>query len=140
MEHIEGNKLIAEFMGGKEQSGFFYSFPFEFGFKEKWDESGFIGSGTTSAWEFDELKYHLLWDDWLMPVVEKIENLNKHPINNFKTEYSVQIGMMGEKNNYNQCTIECPFKKFQVKGISKIDAVWQAVIEFIQWYNNQSKL
>lgn len=61
-EIIEGNELIAEFMGGIYKSNLF-------------------PIGNTQIWlpfhnmtEINNLKYHNSWD-WLMPVVEKIESL-----------------------------------------------------------------
>lgn len=68
-EVIEGNKLIAEFMGILESSGTTLS------------ESGIIVSakGYDYRGEFlllDELRYNTSWD-WLMPVVKKCAEINK---------------------------------------------------------------
>ncbi len=72
MEIIEAkNKVIAEFMGAILFSSKTYKFTFEFGMKENWDESGYLGSSSDFYWDIDELLYHSSLD-WLMPVVEKI--------------------------------------------------------------------
>ena len=57
-EIIEGNKLIAEFMGYK--------------FIEDWHQYWRLSDKHLLL--ENELKYHSSWD-WLMPVVEKIEYL-----------------------------------------------------------------
>lgn len=82
----------------------------------------------------DKLQYHSSWG-WLMPVVEKIEGMGFHTI----------IGKIPRLEPY--CNIN--FKESQIiDGITeskvmgqcekKIDAVWSAVIQFIQWYTTQS--
>lgn len=99
MDKIEGNKLIAKFMG-------------YFNWEDK--EYG---------------KYNSSWD-WLMPVVEKIEDLE---FDEFKP-VAVSI----------EC-LECEIKDYRkgalhfayFEGKTKIESVWQAVIQFIQWYNTQ---
>ena len=61
-EIIEGNKLIAEFMGLREQTD-----P-----TERWLGHWFSGSE-----RFDRLHYNTSWD-WLMSVVDKIYSLDKY--------------------------------------------------------------
>jgi len=72
---IEGNKLIAEFMGGERH--------WLNGMKEPFTDDtiwGYydVGVNITSTYSgrpialVNDLKYHTSWD-WLMPVVEKIE-------------------------------------------------------------------
>lgn len=58
METIQGNKLIARFMGGKQYPiGKWWHLP---------NTSGYVTTG--------KLKYHTSWD-WLMPVVQKIRDM-----------------------------------------------------------------
>ena len=120
MKTIEGNKLIAEFMGVKPVDGFYNGWelhkaglPFSY---------GAMGNGTSDP------KFHASWD-WLMPVVEKIETLELLPNDNW---FNVTIG--GSK----YCTIHDSngeIAEFMGDAPTKILCVWFAVIEFIEWYN-----
>lgn len=111
-EIVEGNRLIAEFMGYKqrENGGLF------------WGNDGLGGLYPK------DLKYHSSWD-WLMPVVEKIINSNcssaelcgEWYLNSSKYSFS----MLNDQTN-------------SCEGNSKnslIEATWLAVVEFIKWYN-----
>lgn len=126
----EGNKLIAEFMGGvildkpSKLSGLWYL-------------------GGTHEYLFpngnhyarpDQLAYHSSWS-WLMPVVEKIEAT--------QTEFD---GYFGVHICSNGCTIagtrlntsiENPHYAYfnDITHESKLSSTWLAVIQFIQWYN-----
>ena len=112
---IENNKLIAEFLGGIKQ-------PFEL------PQFGYINSmGDWKDTFFDnQLKFHSNWS-WLMEVVEKIESLN----------FVVQIHL-------NSCFIKESEHFINNKAIwrgknhakTKIEAVYNACIEFIKWYNS----
>jgi len=74
------------------------------------------------------LQYHSSWD-WLIEVVEKIEIL------------SYDITGTYEDVIINGCSCYIEIKDFQTStiGDTKIQAVYQAVVQFIEWYNNQSK-
>ena len=102
------NKLIAEFLGYIDNGC---------------SEEGFlIDPKTNYDICIDSLQFHSDWN-WLMEVVEKIESL----------KFSVLIG----KNN---CVIEQTFGKESlnlglIKGKDKIEAVYNACLEFIKWYN-----
>jgi hypothetical protein len=70
----------------------------------------------------EELLFHSDWN-WLMEVVEKIESL----------KFSILIGK-------NTCVIEQTYGKIALnlgvsKGKTKIEAVYNACVEFIKWYN-----
>jgi hypothetical protein len=116
---IEGNKLIATFDGWKFEliekqglvlvSGSCY-------FKDTWEEvNKFCG---------EKLKYHTSWD-WLMPVVEKIEHeITPVEILDFQCRISRTI--------YN------PEQILTTSDESKIAAVYNAVVQFIKFYNNNS--
>ncbi len=109
----DGNKLIAEFIGKPvtEDNNLYMSSEIDYTFPV-------------------HLKYHSSWD-WLMPVVEKIQSLscNVNIINNccqiimFDTSYS------GEPI----------YKKNKTMANTKIENVYDSVIQFIQWYNQQQK-
>ena len=108
----EGNKLIAEFMGKD------------------------VGHGNMvviyKTWT--EMKYHYSWD-WLMPVVERIEEIE------IRGMYMVII-----EQQY--CCIKhvaegdiLLYETIAQESASKIDATWQTVIKFIERYNeNNSSL
>jgi len=64
----------------------------------------------------DEYKYHFSWD-WLMPVVEKI--IKTHPL------------MEGAFANTS--------KVVDTLMYVQIDRTWKAVVQFIHFYNTQSK-
>ena len=71
----------------------------------------------------DALKYHEDWN-WLMIVVEKIESLG------YRIEIVKHI-----------CRIYLSNKETIIisENTPKIEAVYNAVVEFIKWYNNQNK-
>lgn len=75
---------------------------------------------------FPEAKYHTSWD-WLMPVVEKIEKLG------FIVEILISTNTMQQCNVYGRED----FTELTVEAKSKIETVYRAVTEFIQWYNTQ---
>ena len=106
-EIIEGNKLIAEFMQWKHCEDIEYD-----------------------NYEMSQLKYHSSWD-WLMGVVEKIEELG------------YDTGICGVMINGERLT-EVMFSPVQKDSkieihsrqpIPKIELTWQSVIQFIKWYN-----
>ena len=118
---VENNKLIAEFLVNNE------------GGLVKLEENIF---STIDEFEIPDdyltikdLKYHKDWN-WLMRVVEKIENLqdeNNCAIYNVQTEQCfVEIII----NHTSETIVE-------VDSNSKIQAVYRACIEFIKWYNKQ---
>lgn len=114
METLEGNKLIAEFMGIK--SSLFHSLTgknymvFDF-------EDGRSIRHTDADWK---LEYHISWD-WLMPVVYKINGLrieNGILVNDSVMTYVNQLGKV---------------KRSLMK--LNIEPLWKEVVEFIKWYN-----
>lgn len=74
--------------------------------------------------------YHKSWD-WLMPVVEKIESLGKNTlISNISGHYcNIMTGVSLMESSINNPS------KFLGQGESKIEAVYKALVEFINWYN-----
>ena len=113
MKTIEGNKLIAEFMGS--------SF--------KTYKKGHIRKDTVTVCYFDDgmspfsggvsienLKYHSSWD-WLMPVVEKC----------------LTISVESEEYEIHYAFIHNALWSINIKS------VFDEVVEFIKWYNDQKK-
>ena len=114
---IEGNKLIAEFMGVKEIDGM-----------RLIENAPHIRA--TCYFTPDQLEYHTSWD-WLMPVVEKIAKLGFRVKTNFNPiDNSVIIQEVGNSDN----TLSMMYYS------SPIEVVWLAVIQFITWYNQQNPL
>jgi hypothetical protein len=110
------NELIAEFMGFKKVGNVM----------EKWED----GYTSVLCCDIKDLKYYEGSWDWLMPVVEKIENTGD-----------------GFISRVTGCRIEgylCDFVdqenteiSLQFSQTAKIDAVYKAVVEFIKWHNQQ---
>ena len=109
-EILTGNKLIAEFMGGKldsHQSKYYY----------------FINKGRYET----ELKYNSSWY-WLMPVVEKIE------------ASGFDVNIKGITCSINRiCEDETIIQFVLGDRTRKIELVWSVLLEFIKWYNAQPK-
>lgn len=112
----EGNRIIAEFMGRP------YKFP-----RTKFS--------TGKAYEEIILPdYNRGWNE-LMPVVEKIATIVIKSNASYNSDHIPVIIIV--PNGYvkiNNLRDERIFVNVAVEG-SLINAVWQAVVQFIQWYN-----
>ncbi len=134
MTKIEGNTLIAFFIGATEMSS----------------STDSNGIKTINSFQIDDiycrnyeadriLKYHSSWN-WLMPVVEKIMNYDypdyhredapEHPFED--CAYLRTFGMRDENGNY--------MVRFNASRLfittTLIEATYMAVIDFIEWYNS----
>jgi hypothetical protein len=79
---------------------------------------------TKLDWMTNKLKYHEDWNK-LMEVVEKIESLGGHiNIKGNSCEVTFKFGGIGHYSNFDK----------------KIDAVWNACIEYIIYYNKYVKV
>lgn len=120
LETLEGNKLIAEFMDVTRIENGSYDLP-QFG-------RVFAGNYKTE-YIAQELKYHVSWD-WLMPVVNKIENTL------IDEDYPMVI-ISGDT-----CEIECPEFARDMKtwkdGEKQSSTYWM-VLRFIEWYNENKE-
>ena len=76
--------------------------------------------------DFSYLKYHKSWD-WLMPVVEKIENLGYEF---FIVEDRVKVS---HNTDHSIETI------IDLTSRSKLNATYNAVVEFINQYNKNKR-
>ena len=79
---------------------------------------------------YEQAQYHTSWD-WLMPVVEKIENTNLFPT----TENAINVTIGATL----YCLIQDSYgEKFEIvgQGKTKLLSVYQAVVEFIKNQNN----
>lgn len=123
---IENNLLIAKFMGAK----------FSLSSHSLWRHElwlpihGVVNYTAIGSGNGKIIHYHDSWD-WLMPVVEKIESLDSTSVV-FETDNLVIITTIISKS---------PYKVKQHSSIgnqhSKIQAVYNTVVEFIKWYSNE---
>jgi hypothetical protein len=120
MQPQEGNKLIAEFLG------------WVFHTKEyNWKRSRIdYPTWSDGAMGWKELHFHTSWD-WLMPVVERIENLACVGAVVISRDHCWISDDKEPADNQNIVPADLCRK-------SKINAVWNAVVRFIQWYNSQT--
>lgn len=132
MNTQESNKLIAQFLEWESR----------FSYRDFWD----IWKTPFGSCSTNKLKFHYSWD-WLMPVVEKIKSVK---YSNALYEGTWTVMMID-----NQCIIaEYPQAYFNdgssvcdrcaevicdVSDSSLIIATYKAVVEFIEWYNNQKQ-
>ena len=143
-EILEGNRLIAEFMGLRKimlWGGVDFLYDIE---KESYVTYVKVGSSGINATintrvvkaRPNELLFHSSWD-WLMPVVEKIECKwvdGGQAIVQIRA-YQVQIFLeVGYRN-----ILFATNQGYDGKRGNKIDNTYKAVIEFIKWYNTQTK-
>ena len=98
---MEDNTLIAEFMGLN------------------------IDKGVQSDYMEYELRYHKSWD-WLMPVVDKIDEVSDENIL-FKIEHN--RAFIEDIENYHVF--------IDVIANSRLEATYKGVVEFIKQYNNE---
>lgn len=116
--YTENNKIIAEFMG------FDFSRFANDGIIEPQEDIFFTDSKTFTL---EELKFHSDWN-WLMEVVEKIEEIENI---RFNVETSQDTCRIYDCENFEDIVnIEY--------ADTKIQAVYQAVVAFINWHNQQN--
>lgn len=136
----ENNKLVAEFMGGEIEDKRMKDFTFIFNnfyYTSYTLEPCFYGgqgyldiNEKCNYCDLSDMKFHKSWD-WLMPVVEKIEDYDI--IASFQIEHPTIFIWSSSENS--------TFEDIEVNtfGKTKIEAVYTAVIEFIKWYNKNVK-
>lgn len=118
----EGNKLIAEFMGGRSNKTepsyiAMYIRDDEVNFQEEdYPEAQHDGS----CWKFSELKYESSWD-WLMPVVVKC----------------LDADLLGKQ--YMWAKSERFESYIGVNYFRKIKFIYPQVVKFIKWYNQKEQ-
>jgi hypothetical protein len=120
--NIENNKIIAEFMGCTNFKMYGNSFTFDHPNKTKWEWSNrFKDNIETNNFSSSSSFYDNDWN-WLMEVVEKIES----KCSNLGFQISARFVHIRVNNNL---TISSGVKP------NRIEAVYNACIEFIKWYN-----
>ena len=108
------NELIAEFMGFKPYHDSRYG--------EMWPDPSRKDNPVVMA-----MLYEKSWD-WLMPVVEKIATINpvqQVSVSTLKTRIWFSVS---SKESF-----------IEAQGKSMINKCYNTVVEFIKWYNQQSK-
>ena len=117
------NKIIAEFMGAKLTKDLKIMYPVYEG------DSSYVKN----------LKYHSDWN-WLMEVVEKIESLGYRTLTENEcfmiTKSKLSSFDVRSKDDYN--TIFSDNYEINHYGGSKKENVYNACVEFIKWYNENS--
>lgn len=115
--NTENNKLIAEFMGCTTVD------------RPKGKKYVMVGLPTGSPVELYpiDFKYHTSWE-WLMPVVEKIEK----QVSVFEINISI---IEGNNTILIHPNFKNTFGEIKVSSNYKMEAVYNACINFINWYN-----
>jgi hypothetical protein len=116
--NTENNKIIAAFLGQDKNTALFY-FPQFKNIEFKYGE--YIACEHFSE---SQLKFHSDWN-WLMEVVEKIESLG--------FVFSIKINWV--KITKDRVAIIVRWEE----DFNKKEAVYNACVEFIKWYNEQTK-
>jgi hypothetical protein len=111
--HIINNNLFAKFMGG------IYLRCESLTYEPKGSWRNLTGVASDAKQWYD-LNYNSSYE-WLMPVLEKIESLG----------YGWDVGV-SKSSHYHYCKI---YGMDSIEGISPLDAIYGACIEFIKWYN-----
>ena len=121
---IENNKIIAEFLNWEFDD---LSETFETPFLKLVEPQAFGDEQFSCKLQDFELEFHSDWN-WLMEVVEKIENLSKEGETYMFsiTKFSARVTYKGSR------IVDLPIDN------TKIEAVYNACVEFIKWYNENS--
>ena len=120
----ENNRLIAEFMRWNPCGNGAWHTPYE--------NAGYCNGEPTHICDDRHLKFNSSWD-WLMPCVEKIEFVHFEG-----TDKEVWVDVLIQSENCHIVEKTSQFETIEKIG-AKIEATWLAVIEFIQWYNENKE-
>ena len=126
---IENNKLIAEFLNWEFDD---LSETFETPFLKLVEPQAFGDEQFSCKLQDFELEFHSDWN-WLMRVVEKIEKIPEKNDNWFNVTVGASCYCIIQ-----DATGELSFEIIG-DGRTKIEATYNACIEFIKWYNEQNK-
>ena len=130
---MENNELFAEFLEWKKNEDGTFESPSKFFWEDK--HAHMSWNVVRYDWKPSNMLFDVDWN-WLMEVVEKIENQyrSKFSKNTFPcvsiSSICCKISFYG---NYEEVITN-------IVRPTKIEAVYQACLEFIKWYNeNKSK-
>ena len=135
--NIENNKLFSEFLGNDtDEYGTDVFVPKQLMFNHN-------AQCMQGIFQFDECYFDTDWN-WLMLVVEKIESNLKYviTINSSPTISSrwLSYKILIQKNNFSDILDKVFIVKYESnysKNESKKEALYNACVEFVKWYNNQ---
>lgn len=127
MSTTENNKLIAEFLGFIAIS------------EENFLADNYKVSDEDKLMILEATKYHSDWN-WLMEIVEKIESLGA---NVWVVKNKVKVTIIGElAQKLNNSLYDTEFEGYDFEYYTqetKIEAVYNACLEFIKWHNSAKK-
>lgn len=129
MTTIEGNKLIAEFMGAIFMK-YAWGNPGDMAYYYNGVNVKTPTPHASSWWEERQLGYHTSWD-WLMPVVHKIESIDSDKIDSRVTIERQECRIYFDSDNGKY--------EWMFGGLPKIESTWKSIVRFIQWLNNQKQ-
>ncbi len=126
-EQIEGNKIIAEFMGGEF---FTDTHSLEVSILDLRVRN--IEPNKKTSRYISALEYHSSWS-WLMPVVEKIESLPTDKESGSQFQFNITgDGVSITQFDDGSGVIE---QRVNEIGKSKLKSSFEVVVEFIKWHN-----
>lgn len=124
---IKGNRLIAEFMGGyqRDRNG-----------TDVWDAKDWQNPLAGGKYVYcSDMEYNSNWQ-WLMPVVDKIEQFHLGIIIKGGGTDIINRGVEDENIPW-----LAEFKDIWTEDQpDRITGTWQAVVQFIIWYNQFKKV
>jgi len=124
------NKLIADFLGWKLNSIGVY------GYYKQFDDFLYNPiTGNDKSFDPDHLAFHLSWE-WIMLAVDKIESLG-FDTTIFKDEDGHQCQVWDSIPSYRRKAENLIISNIPVPlHVTKQQATYKAVVEFIEWFNN----
>lgn len=125
---IEGNKKIAEFMGGVYKT-------VHCGWDETSSQRFYLPGHHLLDYVRDfisDILYHSSFD-WLMPVVTKIRKLGYYVVIEFSSQEVVCQIRKSDTILADFCGCN------EGNTLSDVTAVWLAVVNFLEWENNKEK-
>lgn len=145
MNYIENNGKIADFVDAIKEQGQYDLFSCA-ALSDVFADVDASDPDAKHYYAPIEMEFHSSWD-WLMPVVEKIETLKVKGIDwinpdnkkNVTWNFTVEI-------RHNECIIhrdviphywggEINFLNLKDMHQNKLEAVYKAILKFIEWYN-----
>lgn len=123
-EITEGNILIAEFMGFKEEYGVYRVTPEYIQFVRG------MGNVIRDIAYKNDMKFHSSWD-WLMPVVEKIGK--EYPVRITWLANSMEVTYI-DRDEFSTDDSIADYGGYGAKGNT-----YKCVVDYIKWHNQKFK-